>query len=50
MTVTRLSELLHIWGEELDGDEVRELEALRVGDQTEFDRGRGCWYEILAVA
>ncbi len=50
ITVSRLSELFEAWGDELGSEEVAELESLKVGDQTEVQRGRGSWYEIEAVA
>jgi hypothetical protein len=50
MAVEKLAALFEGWGDELDGDEMDELNDLAVGEQTEIERGRGCWYEIEAVA
>ena len=46
MTIDRLAGLFEGWGDELDGDERRELENMVVGEVIEIERGRGCWYEV----
>jgi hypothetical protein len=50
MTVDELATTFESWGEVLEADERRELEMLAVGEMTELERGRSCWYEVTAVA
>jgi hypothetical protein len=46
VTVDELFERLSVWG----SWEKDEVERLKVGEQTAFERGTEVWYEVEAVA